>query len=129
MSDSLRRIKEHWIEEHKWIEENIIRYIDSVIPVYKENFEKYREKIDKFLLNLEAHVTHHHKFEEMDVFPYLSGHQLIENIEREHREIENFISSLKHKSDLTIDDLEVLRNMINIHLAKENTHVISLLDI
>lgn len=123
------RLRQRWIEAHNWIKEIIIGYIEWVIPLYRQNIDKYGPNIGKFLANLEAHLTSHHRFEEESIFPFLPERRIIEEITREHREIERFISFLRRKDELTINDILHLRDMMKIHLVKENNNITPLLDI
>ena len=120
--NDIKEIKERLKTEHKWVEGQVIRYLETTLPEYRKAPRKYEEYIGKFLSNIERNLYPHYRFEEEIVFPRISDVQLREELIEEHRETERIIKSIKTDKDIyeKIDLLDKLLKIIKNHLRKEN---------
>ena len=127
---SIEEIKKRLKMEHKWVEEQVIRYLETTLPEYKKAPRKYEEYINKFLSNIERNLYPHHRFEEEMVFPHITDVQLTEELTEEHREIEEIIKSIRINRDIyeKMDLLNKLLKTIKNHLKKEDGIYSSLVD-
>jgi len=125
----MESLKKKWEGEHIWVEAQVIRYIEEILPKYKEDPVRYSEYIDKFIANIEKNIFPHHKFEEEEIFPNFPDKDVIKELIKEHRIIENKIESIKKSDDIN-EKIEILSSLLDIlkrHINRENTEILPLL--
>jgi len=125
----MESLKKRWEGEHIWVEAQVIRYIEEILPKYKKDPTKYREYIDRFIINIEKNIYPHHKFEEDEIFPYFKDKDIIKELIKEHRTIEDKIENIKKSSDIN-EKIKLLISLLDIlkrHIKKEDTEILPLL--
>lgn len=127
MEANIFSLVERLRDEHRFIEAAIVRYLKLL---HEKRAASLGGSIAVALENLQDYWERHVQFEEEEVFPLLEGHDLVEELRMEHRRTNELLSLLKGEKDPKrrghlLEELLLLKQK---HLAKENRHLIPLLE-
>jgi len=126
LNENRERLIERLLEEHKWVEGVALKYLQNTLTYYITEEVDYKKYINSFIRIVEEELLlPHHKFEEEEVFPLLPDDPLIQELINEHREIEELITRLKQGEGEELTLIRQLVDIIDKHLKKENTELIT----
>ena len=125
MEDLKRRL----VEEHRIVKVSLIGYIESILPEYKRDPNKYFEYVEGFVANIRRIQEKHFRFEEEQIFPHFSDNPLVTELRREHDHIRRMLDRIVAVStmDEKIGLLQRLVEIIRDHLHKEDEKLQQLL--
>lgn len=127
MESHIYGLVERLRDEHKFIEAAIVRYLKIL---HERRATGLDESLVVAVRNVRDYWKRHVRFEEEEVFPLLEGHDLVEELQVEHRRAEELLRLLEVEKDWGRREklLEELLLLKQRHLAKENRRLIPLLE-